>query len=297
MIINTGALRTLYTGFSTAFQGGLGQAAPQYGRVAMTVPSTTSQNEYGWLGQFPKIREWIGERVINNLQAYNYAIKNKPWEMTVSVLRDDLEDDNVGIYTPMFTEMGRATAAFPDELLWPLLNNGFSAVCYDGQFFFDTDHPVLDANGVAQNVSNSGGGGGTPWFLLDMSRVMKPLIYQTRRPFEMVRMDAATDEVVFNRKEYRYGVEGRANAGYGFWQLAYGSKQTLDATAYAAGRAAMMGMKGDYGRPLGIMPNLLVVPPALEAAGRAIIDAERNASGATNVWRNTAELLVVPWLA
>jgi phage major head subunit gpT-like protein len=297
MIINTGALRTLYTGFSTAFQGGLGQAAPQYMRVAMTVPSTTGQNEYGWLGQFPRIREWIGERVINTLQAYNYVVRNKPWEMTVSVLRDDLEDDNVGIYTPMFTEMGRATAAFPDELLWPLLNNGFSSLCYDGQFFFDSDHPVLDANGVPQNVSNTGGGGGTPWFLLDMSRVMKPLIYQTRRSFEMVRMDAATDEVVFNRKEYRYGVEGRANAGYGFWQLAYGSRQTLDATAYAAARAAMMGMKGDYGRPLGIMPNLLVVPPALEAAGRAIIEAERNAAGATNVWRNTAELLVVPWLS
>ncbi len=297
MIINTGNLRTLYTGFSAAFQGGLGQAASQYPRVAMTVPSTTSQNEYGWLGQFPKIREWIGDRVINNLQAYNYAIKNKPWEMTISVLRDDLEDDNVGIYTPMFTEMGRATAAFPDELLWPLLIAGFASLCYDGQYFFDSDHPVLDASGVAQNVSNTGGGSGTPWFLLDMSRVMKPLIYQTRRPFEMVRMDAPTDEVVFNRKEYRYGVEGRANAGYGFWQLAYGSKQTLDATAYSTARAAMMGMKGDYGRPLGIMPNLLVVPPALEAAGRAILTAERNASGATNVWQNTAELLVVPWLA
>ncbi len=297
MLINQTSLRTLYTGFSTAFQGGLGMITPQFPRVAMTVPSTTSQNEYGWLGQFPKIREWLGDRVIHNLNAYTYAIKNKPWEMTVQVNRDDIEDDNVGIYTPMFTEMGRATAAFPEELLWPLLNAGFTGLCYDGQYFFDTDHPVLDASGTAQSVSNTGGGSGTAWFLLDTSRMMKPLIYQTRRPFEMVRMDAMTDEVVFQRKEYRYGVDGRANAGYGFWQLAYGSKQTLDATSYAAARAAMLGMKGDYGRPLGIMPNLLVVPPSLESAGRSVLEAERNANGATNIWRGTAELMVVSWLA
>lgn len=297
MLINQTSLRTLYTGFSTAFQGGLGMITPQFPRVAMTVPSTTSQNEYGWLGQFPKIREWLGDRVIHNLNAYTYAIKNKPWEMTVQVNRDDIEDDNVGIYTPMFTEMGRATAAFPEELLWPLLNAGFTGLCYDGQYFFDTDHPVLDASGTAQSVSNTGGGSGTAWFLLDTSRMMKPLIYQTRRPFEMVRMDAMTDEVVFQRKEYRYGVDGRANAGYGFWQLAYGSKQTLDATSYAAARGAMLGMKGDYGRPLGIMPNLLVVPPSLESAGRSVLEAERNASGATNIWRGTAELMVVSWLA
>jgi phage major head subunit gpT-like protein len=45
------------------------------------------------------------------------------------------------------------------------------------------------------------------------------------------------------------------------------------------------------------MPRLLIVPPALEAAGLEILNAERDAAGATNVWRGTAELLVVPWLA
>lgn len=297
MIINAGNLRTLYTGFSTAFQGGLGTITPQFPRVAMTVPSTTSQNEYGWLGQFPRIREWLGDRVVHSLNAYSYAIKNRPWEMTVQVNRDDIEDDNVGIYAPMFTEIGRATSAFPEELLWPLLSAGFTSLCYDGQFFFDVDHPVLDAAGTAQSVSNTGGGAGTAWFLIDATRAMKPLIYQTRRAFEMVRMDAATDEVVFNRKEYRYGVEGRSNAGYGFWQLAYGSRQALDATTYAAARAAMLGLRGDYGRPLGITPSLLVVPPSLESAGRGILEAERNAAGATNIWRNTADLMVVPWLS
>lgn len=297
MLINGANLRTLYTGFSAAFQAGFSGVQPSYGRITLTVPSSTRQNEYGWLGQFPLIREWIGERVVQNLNAFGYTIRNKPWELTIGVDRDDIEDDNVGIYTPMFTEMGRATAAFPDQLIWPLLKAGFTTPCYDGQYFFDVDHPVLDANGVVQSVSNSGGGNGTPWFLLDVSRAIKPMIFQERRAFDFVRMDRADDEVVFNRKEYRYGVEGRCNAGFGFWQLAYGSMQPLNAANYAAARAAMIGLKGDYGRPLGIMPNLLVVPPSLEQQGRDLLVAQRTSAGADNVWQGSAELLVVPWLA
>ena len=56
-------------------------------------------------------------------------------------------------------------------------------------------------------------------------------------------------------------------------------------------------MKGDHGRPLGIMPNLLVVPPSLESAGWRSSTPNADSGGDTNVWRNTAELLVVPWLA
>ena len=92
-------------------------------------------------------------------------------------------------------------------------------------------------------------------------------------------------------------MNARGNVGFGFWQFAWGSKQTLNATNYEAARAALMGMKGDHGRPLGINPRLLVVPPSLEGAAMEILNAERDASGATNVWKGTAELMVVPWLA
>lgn len=297
MIINSGNLRTLYTGFSAAFQGAFAGTQPMWNRVALRAPSSTRSNEYGWMGQLPQIREWLGDRVVQNLDTHDYTIRNKSYELTIGVKRPDIEDDNLGVYSTLFGEMGRAAAVFPDKLVFDLLKNGFSTLCYDGQNFFDTDHPVLDENGTAASVSNSGGGAGTGWYLLDTSRMIKPLIFQDRKPFEFVRMDAATDEVVFSRDEYRYGVDGRCNAGFGLWQLAYGSKQTLDAAAYAAARGAMMAMKGDYGRPLGIMPNLLVVPPALEGAAREVLQAERTSGGETNIWRNTAEMLVVPWLA
>lgn len=297
MIINQGNLLNLYTGFKATFQGAFTAVKPLYGSVAMTVPSKTKAEEYGWLGQFPRIREWLGDRVVNSISVHDYRIKNKDWEFTVGVDRNDIEDDDVGLYTPMISEIGRSAATFPDELIWPLLAAGNSTLCYDGQYFFDTDHPVLNADGVPQSTSNWGAGSGTPWYLLDTSRAIKPLIFQNRKSFDFVRMDAATDEVVFNRKEYRYGVDGRCNVGYGFWQLAYGSKQTLDATNYDAARSAMGSLKGDYGRPLAIVPNLLVVPPSLEGAARRLLTNELVGNGESNAWKGTADILVVPWLA
>lgn len=297
MLLNSTNLRLMYTGFSTAFQGGLGSVAPSHHRVCMMVPSSTRSNEYGWLGNMPRIREWLGPRVVQNLGTYGYTIRNRSFELTVGVDRDDINDDNLGVYAPMFSEMGRATASFPDELIWPLLAAGFVTPCYDGQYFFDTDHPVLDADGARVSVSNSGGGTGAPWFLIDDSRGYKPIIWQERQPFAMTRMDAPTDEVVFNRKEFRYGVDGRCNAGFAFWQLAYGSRQPLGSDSYEAARVAMQGQRGDYGRPLGISPRLLIVPPSMEKAALELLNAERNAAGATNVWRGTAQMLVVPWLA
>jgi phage major head subunit gpT-like protein len=300
MQINTDNLNKLRTGFSAAFKRGLtNTAAPVSPKVAMTVPSNTKEMRYGWMGKLPRIREWVGPRVIQNIAESDYAIKEKAFELTVGVDRDDIETDNLGIYATLFEAIGEATIMDPEQLVWDLLKAGFNTNCYDGQFFFDTDHPVIAEDGVTvTSVANTDGGAGTAWYLLDTSRVVKPLIKQVRRDFgELVAKDKPTDDNVFDRNEYVYGVDARMNFGYGFWQMAWGSKQPLDADAYAAARAAMQGFRSDNGRPLGITPNLLVVPPALEGAGRAILQSQLVNGGESNPWAGTAELLVVPWLA
>ena len=297
MQINPGNLRTLHTAFKANFQRGLGQAPALSNRIATEVPSSTRENEYGWMGKIPNVREWIGDRVVNNIAASEYSIKNRPWELTIGVDRDDIDDDNIGIYAPLFQEMGASTVGHREMLCWGLLKAGFSSVCYDGQNYFDAEHPVLDENGGEILVANTDGGAGRPWFLIDDSRALKPIIFQKRRDWTFVARDNPDDPNVFDKKEFKYGVDARHNVGFGFWQFAWGSKQALDATNYAEARAALSGMKGDYGRPLGLTPKLLVVGPADESAGLELLNAERNAAGATNVYRNTAELLVVPWLA
>lgn len=297
MIINSANLEALRVAFNASFKRGLGQAETQYGRIATTVPSSTKENRYGWLGKMPNMREWIGPRVVHGIAEHDYSIQNKPFELTIGVDRDDIEDDNIGVYDPLFVEMGESVAAHPDQLVWNLLAAGFATECYDGQYFFDTDHPVLDADGNPATVSNFQGGSGTPWYLLNTKRSLKPLIFQERKKPEFVAKDKVTDDNVFTRKEYVYGTESRCNVGFGFWQMAYASKQTLNAANFAAARQAMMSLKGDHGRPLGIKADLLIVPPSLEDEAEEILKADRNAAGATNTQKGKTELLVVPWLA
>lgn len=292
MIINQANLEAIYRTFSTIFNQALETAKGQKDLLAMTVPSTGRAVDYKWLGEFPMMKEWVGDRVIKDLSAFDYSIKNRRFESTIEVDRDDIDDDQIGIYGPMIQGLAQAAGVHPDLLVFTLLKAGWTEKCYDGKAFFATDHKV--GKGTA---SNSGGGSGTPWYLLDLSRPIKPMVLQIRKKPQFVAMDKPDDEHAFMRAKFRYGVDDRKNVGFGLWQLAYGNKNTLDATAYANGRAAMMNFKNDEGVPLGIVPTHLVVPPTLEAAGRAILKDQFTSAGASNTWYNTAELVVVPWLA
>lgn len=297
MIINRANLNTLFVAFNAAFQNQFNGTPIDYDQITMTVPSSTSSEEYGWLGMTTRFREWIGDRVFQSIKTHGYTIKNKKFENSVEVSRDAIEDDQYGVYAPLFSQMGQDSKEHPAELVYGLLKNGFTTPCYDGQYFFDTDHPVLNADGSEGAVSNFGGGAGAPWFLLDTTRVMKPIILQKRRDYNFVAMDKQDDEGVFLRDTYRYGVDARLNVGFGLWQLAYASKQTLDAASLNAAIAGMQGMKGDNGRPLGIRPKLLVVPPSMRETALQLVKAAQAANGATNINKDVVDVLVTPWLA
>jgi len=297
MLVNSTSLAALRVGFSKTYADAFTGAATQRDRIAESVPSSTKENVYGWLGELPGMREWVGARVVHNLAEHDYRIKNQDFELTVAVDRNDIADDNLGSYNTRFKMLGKSAALHPEKMVWAALANGFTEECYDGQFFFDTDHPVLDKDGEVITVANTDGGAGTPWFLLATNEAIKPIIFQERESAKFVYKDDPKDDNVFNNRKFIYGVDARHAVGYGFWQMAWGSKQTLDAAHYEVARAALSGMKGDHENPMGITPNLLVVPPSLEGKARKLLNSENAAGGETNEWKDTAELLVVPWLA
>ncbi|MDI6855076.1 MAG: Mu-like prophage major head subunit gpT family protein [Deltaproteobacteria bacterium] len=297
MIIDQEALANIYVGLTAAFNKAFDETEVWFPQVAMTVPAKTKILDYKFMLDFPMVREWLGDRVIRSLEGKSYQVTTRDWEATLEVDRNDIRDDQIGLYAPMVSALGEEARSHPDRLIADLLQNGWTDLCFDGRPFFAGDHPVGDGT-----ASNDGGGSGTPWFLLDVRRSVKPLIYQLRQPVQLTRMDRADDEHVFMRRTYRYGVDARYTCAYGLWQLAYGSRQELTAANYAAARAAMMSLKNAEGRPLRIRPNLLVVPPSLEATAREILHSqfvvgEAGGGMKSNVWQGSANLLVAPELA
>ncbi len=318
MEITAANLSALFTGFDVIFQRGFEKPPSYYEKIASVVRSTTRQTTYPWLGRTTKFREWLGERVIQALEAHSYTIVNKDFEDTVAINRNDIEDDNYAVYEPVIEQLGWDTKVHPDSLLFTMIKNSVttpsSVAGFDGQPFFSSTHPVgpMGAandprDSLASNINASGTG--PYWFLIDASRAIRPFIFQLRREYAMTRMNALTDEAVFTRREFRFGVDGRANTGVGLWQLAYASNTDLTNPAnYGAARAAMRSIKTDAGLPFGALTSpkdvYLLVPPALEEAAAQILHADfmagagASANVATsNIWKNTATLIVSEYLS
>ncbi|MGO2233106.1 MAG: Mu-like prophage major head subunit gpT family protein [Marinomonas sp.] len=299
-IVTPAIVQALFTSWKADFQKGITSAEPQWQQVSMVVTSTTASNTYGWLGKFPQMREWIGDRVINSMQAHGYTIINKKFESTVGVGRTEIEDDEVGIYSPIFEEMGRTSEIQPDELVYGLLSAGTTSLCYDGQNFFDTDHPVYpnaDGTGTAVSVSNydDNGGTGTAWYLLDTSRAVKPVILQERKKPVFTSMTKLDDEHVFTSDEFRFGVDCRRNVGFSFWQLAYGSRKELNADNLWAAISAMRAATADGGQKLGVKPTVLVVPTSMEKEATRLLERELD-SNSSNELKGRLKLVVPDYL-
>ncbi len=228
-IITPALLQALFTGFKKNFEDAKGEAPTQYTEIATVIKSTTKSNTYGWLGKFPSLRKWVGDRVIESMKAHGYQIVNEDFEATVGVDRNDIEDDELGIYAPLFQEMGLAAGVHPDELCFGLLGAGFTTPCYDSQYFFDTDHPVYpkaDGTGtpvLSANLVVDGAYAGEPWFLLDTSRALKPIIFQERKAPQLIAMTKIDDEAVFTRK--RVPLWGGLPRCRWLWLLAAGVRQ------------------------------------------------------------------------
>ena len=123
------------------------------------------------------------------------------------------------------------------------------------------------------DVVNSGNENNAAWFLLDATRSVKPFIYQERRAPTLVRKDSERDDNALLNNRYLYGISARAAAGYGLWQMAYASKNTLTSSTFNRAYQSFQDIKGDNNRNLHIRPSLLVVPPSLRVTAYSIVKA------------------------
>lgn len=301
-VIKSAVLQAIRTQLNADFKKGFEGAMPNHEPITMTVPSSTASNTYGWLGAMPSVREWIGDRVINDVAEHGYAISNKDFELTIGVKRTDIEDDNLGIYSPLTQDLGASMAKHPGKMVYTLLAAGFATTCYDGQYFFDTDHPVNakhDGSGADSTVANIQPGTGTnqPWFLIDGSRPLKPIIFQERKKPVFTAMTKLDDESVFMSNEFRFGSDMRGNVGFGLWQQAYASREELTEANFNACRTAMMSITKDGGEPLGIKPTQLVVGASNLVAAEKLILTKTLANGEDNPLYKKVEIIHSDYLA
>ncbi|BBT70549.1 Mu-like prophage major head subunit gpT family protein [Klebsiella sp. WP8-S18-ESBL-06] len=300
MIVNKQNLNSIYVNVKAIFTKRAEEATPLYPQISTKISSSTKTTDYPFLGYFPSLREWIGERVIKSLTTYKFSIENRKFESTISISREDIEDDNIGMVKSMVSDMAEAAAHHPDELLFELIKNGFHNKCYDGKPFFSDKHPVVIGTNESFvsniQVPTTTADEKPMWLLLDTTRPINPFIWQERIPYQVQQLTSSDDTGTFINDEYYYGVRGRGNMGYGFWQMAFASKKELTTENFNDLYNRMSSQKNDAGRPLRVKPTILLTGVKNREAAFNIAKAQTLDNMKPNPNYGLVEVIVTPFL-
>ncbi|MFM2126258.1 MAG: hypothetical protein RL328_2709, partial [Acidobacteriota bacterium] len=112
--------------------------------------SDQASEQYAWLDQVPALREWVGGRHAKGFLENGITIENKHFESTIEIALRDMRRDKTPQIQARIGELAERGNTHWASLLSTLIVNGESTVCYDGQYFFDTDH----AEGSSGSQSN-----------------------------------------------------------------------------------------------------------------------------------------------
>lgn len=141
MSLDTAAATVKLNALTVKFDRQAKSATPYYPEICKVIKSKGASEDYAFLGAMSGVREWLGERQFNQLRAARFNIPNRLWEDSFEIEKTDFDDDKIGLYEPAAEELADELMYHPDELVInELLLQGDSKPCFDGQFFFDTDH-------------------------------------------------------------------------------------------------------------------------------------------------------------
>lgn len=161
MLINTANLEFLFQDFNMRFQAAYVSQPTFWQLFAEEMPSSSERSVHSWLAQMTGLREWVGTRQLDNVVARDYTLVNKDWEKTIGLQRNKVLDDTYGVFAKAVEMLGVQSALWPDDVSTSTLQAGTTQTCFDGQNFFDTDHPVDLDDSSKGTYSNSLSGGGT----------------------------------------------------------------------------------------------------------------------------------------
>ena len=102
--------------------------------------SDQATETYNFLGMPPVLREWVAGRQIKSLNDNGLVLTNVHYEAGIEIRVRDARRDKTPQINARLAELVERAQSHWATLLSALINNGETTACYDGQFYFDTDH-------------------------------------------------------------------------------------------------------------------------------------------------------------
>lgn len=143
-------------GFVDALAAGP-QPGDPIGQFCKTI-NTSSRRVKSIVNGLPaRWREWLGERVFNDVSRYALEFTNRTFELSHKMNVDDLDDDQYG-WGDIGKGMGEEALLWPRDMFFEALLAATASdsdnPSYDGQPFFDADHPFDPADPDSDVYSN-----------------------------------------------------------------------------------------------------------------------------------------------
>jgi phage major head subunit gpT-like protein len=119
-------------------------------RLSFFVNSDQASEEHRWLGMSPAMRVWVNGRQVHGLHDSGIVIPNLSFEASIGVGLDEIRRDKTAQVMRRVDDLVGRYNQHGAKLLSELTIAGEAGLCYDGQFYFDTDH----AEGSSGTQSN-----------------------------------------------------------------------------------------------------------------------------------------------
>lgn len=140
-ILNVESLTAAQRGFRALFKEALTKVdVSVLDQLATKVKSSSLEENYAWLNELPTLREWVDERHLKALKAWDYTIRKKDWESSIRVKRDEIQFDRLGVVKPRITGLANMVPIGMVREVCNLLLAGFATACVDGKNYFATNH-------------------------------------------------------------------------------------------------------------------------------------------------------------
>ena len=158
MSLSTERLDAMLLGMRSLFETSYGELVKdaKWRPLVLEIKSEAAAERYNWLGSVPAMHEWVDEREIRHLLGEEYTILNKNYSAALEVDRNDLEDDKLGLLAPRIRQLAERAAAFPNKLVFSLLDVGDSAKTFDGAAFFKTTRKIGESANINNKLSGAG---------------------------------------------------------------------------------------------------------------------------------------------
>lgn len=121
--------------------------------VSNEFQSDQMSERYEFLGASPALREWIGARQAKGFSGNGVTILNRHYEATIEVKVRDARRDKTGQIRARIAEFADRGQTHWASLLSTLDANGDTSLCYDGQYFYDTDHVEGDSGTQSNKIT------------------------------------------------------------------------------------------------------------------------------------------------